>query len=90
VPREGHRTCRESHTVIIGRICAGALALVLAAHANAACKIVQLAEWPVSHANNRPLVEGKVNGQPVMVLIDTGTNSTYVWKWTANQLPKSS
>jgi hypothetical protein len=63
---------------------------VLAAHANAACKIVQLAEWPVSHANNRPLVEGKVNGQPVMVLIDTGTNSTYVWKWTANQLPKSS
>ena len=59
---------------------------MLAANANAACKIVQLAEWPVRHANNQPLIEGKVNGQPVTALIDTGSNSTFVWSWTANQL----
>jgi predicted aspartyl protease len=68
------------------RICAGVLALALASAANAGCKIVQLAEWPVSHANNRPLVEGKINGQPVKVLIDTGANATFVWRWTADAL----
>jgi len=68
------------------KIYAGALALALVGNANAGCKIVQLAEWPVSHANNRPRIEGKVNGQPVTVLIDTGASSTFVWRWTANEL----
>ena len=68
------------------KIVAGALALALAlaGAANAGCKIVQLAEWPVSHANNRPLVDGKINGQPVKVLIDTGANATFMWRWTAD------
>jgi predicted aspartyl protease len=62
------------------RICAGILALVLASSAHANCKILQVAEWPVSYAYNRPLIQGKINGHPVKILIDTGSAVSSVWE----------
>jgi predicted aspartyl protease len=53
--------------------CAGLLALALASTAHGACKNLQLAEWPVTHPGNRPMIEGKINGQPVRILVDTGS-----------------
>src|SRR5581483_678433 len=45
-----------------------------------------LAQWPVRQAHNRPLIEGKINGQPVTVLIDTGATGTFVWESAATSL----
>ena len=70
-------------------ICIAMLALAPAVSASAACKIAQLAEWPVKHAYNRPLIEGKINGHPVVVLVDTGASSTFMWRWAAEQLGMS-
>jgi predicted aspartyl protease len=53
---------------------------------HAECKIVQLAEWPVRQANNRPLLEGKINGQTVTVLVDTGSTGSFVWESAATSL----
>jgi clan AA aspartic protease (TIGR02281 family) len=54
--------------------------------AHAECKIAQLAEWPVRYSNNRPLIEGKINGQPVTLLVDTGATSTFIWESAATSL----
>jgi hypothetical protein len=48
-------------------------ALGCAGGAQAACKIAQIAEWHVDRIRNRPSVDGQINGQPVRILIDTGT-----------------
>ncbi len=67
----------------VARVCAGALLFALACNAHAKCKILQAAEWPVSHTHNRPVIERRVNGQPVRILLDTGAQLTFLWRSAA-------
>ncbi|HUI62842.1 MAG TPA: retroviral-like aspartic protease family protein [Steroidobacteraceae bacterium] len=60
--------------------------LLTASLAQAKCQLVQLGELHVSVSGNRPVVAGQVNGQPVKVLIDTGTSVSFVWESAARRL----
>jgi hypothetical protein len=46
--------------------------------AQSSCKIAQIAEWHVDRVQNRPIVEGQINGQSIHILIDTGTGHSYI------------
>jgi len=51
-----------------------------------ACKIGQIAEIPVSIIANQPIVDGKINGQDIKILIDTGGSWTNINEAAATQL----
>jgi predicted aspartyl protease len=42
----------------------------------AACQLIQVAELPVTMAGNAPLVSVSINGQPAMMLLDTGASNS--------------
>lgn len=67
-------------------ICVSVLALSYSAAALAKCRIAQIAELPVTHARNRPLLQGHINGQDVDVLVDTGGAYSFVWEGAAIRL----
>lgn len=66
----------------IGMLLLGAPAVVYAAP----CQITQLAEFKVSTDENRPLVDGEINGRPVKILIDTGASLSMMHSALAKQL----
>jgi predicted aspartyl protease len=66
-------------------------ALVLAmagttAGARAQCKLQQVEEWPVRHVHGHLVVAGTVNGQPVDVMLGTGSQRTVVLRSAAERL----
>jgi hypothetical protein len=46
--------------------------------ARAACKIEQIAEFHVDKVANSPIIEGQINGQPIRILLETGSSLTYI------------
>jgi len=52
----------------------------------AKCKLVRIAEWPVSLQNGLPIIEGRINGKPVGVLLDTGAYASLITKPSAEKL----
>jgi clan AA aspartic protease (TIGR02281 family) len=63
-----------------------AFCIALAPAAFGACTITKIAELSVIDNGNRPIIEGRINGQPVKVLIDTGATSTLIFEATAKRL----
>jgi predicted aspartyl protease len=58
--------------------CAAALAAGHAAAAPADCKLVRIEEWPVRMERNLPIIDGEINGHKVGILIDTGSERSFV------------
>jgi predicted aspartyl protease len=54
--------------------------------AQGACNLSQLAEWKIERVNNRPMVDGQINGQPLRVLIDTGAQRSFISIGAARRL----
>jgi clan AA aspartic protease (TIGR02281 family) len=52
----------------------------------AACQLTKIATLPVTMIRNQPIVEGSINGKPIRVLIDTGSNMSLVWRSEAERL----
>jgi gag-polyprotein putative aspartyl protease len=80
---------RASITLLIRRALWLALAgLLLAAMgaASAACKLVQVAEWKADLSHGPPLVDGAINGQPIRILIGTGSDRTFLYAAEARRL----
>ncbi len=50
------------------------------------CQLGQVAELKVQVEQNQPLLSGKVNGQPVRMLVDTGASSTILLTAAARRL----
>jgi predicted aspartyl protease len=57
---------------------AAALAAAQAAAALAECKLVRIEEWPVRIERNLPVIDGEINGHKVGILIDTGSERSFV------------
>jgi len=55
-----------------------------AAHAD--CQIGQVAEITVETGHTLPLAHAQINGQPVRVLIDTGSVTSMVWRPAVERL----
>lgn len=66
--------------------CFSTLAMASAPSALGACKIVQVAQLSVSNASNRPLVDGKIDGHDIRILIDTGSSFSFVFQDAATRL----
>ena len=60
-------------------ICAG-LAAFIAGQAAAApdCKLVRIEEWQVRMERNLPIIDGEINGGKVGILVDTGSQKTFI------------
>ncbi len=57
-----------------------------ASNAKPACAINIIAEIPVRIAGNRPLIDGKIAGQAVRILIDTGSSTSFISEAEAKRL----
>jgi predicted aspartyl protease len=57
-----------------------------AAAAESACKIIQIAELHVGRRGNSPYTDGEVNGQPVQVLLDTGSYDSFITSGAARRM----
>ena len=67
-------------------VAVGLALAAVAAPAEPGCKLVQTEEWPVRIANNKLIVDGAINGQPVGVMIDTGAARTLIFRSAAMRL----
>jgi predicted aspartyl protease len=69
-------------------IVAGAVAVGLAypAPAAAECKLLQVAEFQVDTNRNRLVFDGELNSQRIKVLIDTGAETSLIWRPAAARL----
>ncbi|HVP89491.1 MAG TPA: aspartyl protease family protein [Casimicrobiaceae bacterium] len=66
---------------------AGALAIATGiAAAEPPCHLDRIAEWPTRTERNQLLVDGAVNGQPVIVKLDTGATRTIILRPAALKL----
>jgi predicted aspartyl protease len=59
---------------------------VAALPARARCHIGNVAAIPVAIDNNQLLAQGAIDGHPVRVLIDTGSNMSLIWRSAAQRL----
>jgi predicted aspartyl protease len=50
------------------------------------CKLLLLATLPVTVSNNRPLIDGEINGHKIKMLVDTGSAYTMIWRSEAVRL----
>ncbi|HME37519.1 MAG TPA: retroviral-like aspartic protease family protein [Steroidobacteraceae bacterium] len=67
-------------------IAACLICLPFAPAAFGACKIGKIAELPVTVRENRPLLQGEINGQPIEILVDTGASASFMWEGAATRL----
>jgi len=65
----------QSYSIVAAALL-GAAALSAASAASAACQLKVTSELHLVMEGNRPLVDGKVNGQPVRFLVDLGATSS--------------
>jgi predicted aspartyl protease len=54
--------------------------------ADAACKLLQVGELPVTMRGNSPLIPASINGHAVQMLADTGAASSMIWRSAAREL----
>jgi predicted aspartyl protease len=66
--------------------CAMVLWAAVMPAAMADCRIGIIGELSVDTAHNRLLTDGSLNGQPVKVLVDTGSYFSFVWESAARRL----
>jgi len=67
-------------------VCVAVISVACTHVAGGACKIALVGELRVDTTHNRVITEGEINGQSVKVLIDTGSQFTFVWEDAARRL----
>jgi predicted aspartyl protease len=70
----------------IGRLCVLTLCLQPHQAALAHCQIGQVAEIPVEFVSNEVLAHGQIDGQPITVVVDTGSAQSMIWRAAAARL----
>ena len=54
--------------------------------ASAECKLVRIEEWPVRVERNLPIIDGEINGTKVGILLDTGSQRSFVTRSAATRM----
>ncbi len=67
-------------------LCAAAACVVCARPAGATCRILEKARIEVSTLGNRARAAGVLEGQPVSVLVDTGSTASFITRSAADRL----
>ena len=65
---------------------AASIGCAFAHGAGAACKIGVVGELTVDTERNRAVTGGEIGGQPIKVLIDTGSSFSFIWEDAAQRL----
>ena len=52
----------------------------------AACRLQEVSEFHVARVSNSPVIDGQVNGQPIRILLETGSFITYITDTAAHRL----
>jgi predicted aspartyl protease len=58
----------------------------LFSEAQAACKLEEISELHVERVGNSPIIDGQINAQPIRILLETGSNFSYITFTAAHQL----
>lgn len=58
----------------------------LAAAAPQDCKLVRTQEWTVRLERNLPVIDGQINGQKIAILIDSGSERSFITRSAATRL----
>lgn len=66
------------HRKLTSAAALAALLLAFAGAARADCKLTEIAEFHVDPRHAQPVVDGQLNGQPVKVMLDTGSEVSMV------------
>jgi predicted aspartyl protease len=61
-------------------------ALGLFAEARAECKLDQVSEFHVEWVGNSPIIDGQVNGKPIRILLETGSELSFLTHSAAQRL----
>ena len=65
------------------------LGVFVAGHVVAAppdCKLIRIEEWPVRLERNLPIIDGEINGNKVSILIDTGSQRSFVTRSAVSRM----
>ena len=68
------------------RILLLALALSAGAAGAADCKLMRIQDWTVRLERNLPVIDGQINGQKVAILIDSGSERSFITRSAAARL----
>jgi predicted aspartyl protease len=74
--------CRRPPILSVIAVCAA----LAASPAHGRCRIANVAALPVEIDTNQLLTRGAIDGKPVRVLIDTGSNMSLIWRSAAERL----
>jgi hypothetical protein len=53
---------------------------------HASCRLEQIAEFRVDMVANSPIIDGQINGQPIRILLETGSPVSFITRTAASQL----
>jgi predicted aspartyl protease len=53
---------------------------------HASCRLEEITEFHVDLVGNSPVIDGQVNGQPIRILLETGSDVSYLTRTAAAQL----
>jgi hypothetical protein len=54
--------------------------------ARASCRLVEVSEFHVAMVGNSPIIDGEINGQPIRIVLDTGSDISHLTRTAARQL----
>jgi clan AA aspartic protease (TIGR02281 family) len=67
-------------------IALSAICLAWAASGFATCRVVRIAEIPVTVDQNRAFIDAQINGQDIKAMVDTGAAMSFLWQNEAQRL----
>ena len=74
------------HWMFLAAAAALATSGLAAGAAHAECKLMRIQEWTVRLERNLPVIDGQINGQKIAILVDSGSERSFVTRSAAARL----
>lgn len=82
----GHAPTGRRRACLAGTAILSLASLVSIPIAHASCRLEEISEFHVELVGNSPIIEGEINGQPVRIVLDTGSDISHLTSTAARQL----